>query len=66
TNNSTGTENFTASNLTLDPAGAAFLNTTLKSTTTGKKNGKTYSAFTPGTTTSGKHAFAITYAVTIS
>jgi hypothetical protein len=65
TSNVPGTETFSASNLTLDPQGATYLNTTLKSTTTGKK-GKTYSAFTPGTTTSGKNAFTITYAVTIT
>ena len=66
TSNATGTETFTASNLTLDPQGTTYLNTTLKSTTTGKKNGKTYTAFTPGTTTSGRNAFTITYAITIS
>jgi hypothetical protein len=66
TSNATGSESFSASNLTLDPQGAKYLNTTLKSTSVGKKNHKTYTAFTPGTTTSGKHAFAITYAITIT
>jgi hypothetical protein len=66
TSNNTGTETFSASNLTLDPQGARYLNTTLHSTSTGKKNGKTYTAFTPGTTTSGKNAFTITYAITIT
>jgi hypothetical protein len=65
TSNATGTETFTASNLTLDPQGTTYLNTTLKSTTTSKK-GKTFSAFTPGTTTSGKNAFTTTYTVTIT
>jgi hypothetical protein len=66
TSNATGTETFTASQLALDPAGVTYLNTTLKSTTTGPKNHKTYSAFTAGTNTSGKGAFTITYAVTIT
>jgi hypothetical protein len=65
TSNASGSETFSASNLTLDPQGTSYLNTALKSTSTGKK-GKTYSAFTPGTTTSGKNAFTITYAVTIT
>jgi hypothetical protein len=65
-NNGTGEETFSASQLALDPQGAAFLNSALKSTSVGKRSGKTYSAFTAGTSTSGRNAFTITYAVTIS
>jgi hypothetical protein len=63
--NAPGTETFSASQLTLDPAGASFLNKTLKSTSVGKRNGKTYAAFVPGTTTVGRNAFTATYVVTI-
>jgi hypothetical protein len=66
TNNTTGNESFFASHLSIDPAGATALNTALGSTTTGPRNHKTYTAFTPGTNTAGKHAFTISYAVTIS
>jgi hypothetical protein len=66
TTNATGSQTFKASQLTLDPQGASYLNTTLKSTTTGPRNHKTYTAFTAGTDTAGQRAFAITYAVTIS
>ena len=66
TNNGTGSETFGASQLAIDPQGASYLNTTLRSTSVGKHNGKTYTAFTAGTDTAGKHAFVITYAVTIT
>ncbi len=63
--NAPGTETFSSSQLTLDPAGASFLDTTLKSTSVDKHGGKTRMAFVPGTTTVGRNAFTATYAVTI-
>jgi hypothetical protein len=66
TNNSTGQESFSASQLTLDPQGAAYLNTALKSITVGKRSGKTFTTFIAGTTTIFNNAFTVTYAVTIT
>jgi hypothetical protein len=63
--NGTGSQTFGASQLTVDPVGAAYLNKTLKSTSVGKR-GKTRRAFTPGATTISKDAFTITYTVTIT
>ncbi len=64
--NAPGTETFSSSQLTLDPAGASFLNTTLKSTSVDKHGGKSRMAFVPGTTTVGSNAFTATYVATIS
>ncbi len=65
-NNSTGTESFSASVLTIDSHGATYLNKALGSHYVGARSHKTFNAFNAGATLAGQNAFSASYSVTIT